>query len=580
MAENSYAAQNRETLLQAHQQGGLAVLRAYVRLSGPGWLQSAITLGSGSLTGALFLGVLGGTSMLWLQLVAIVMGVIMLSAISYVTLSTGKRPFEAINDYVNPVLGCGWLLATCAANMIWSMPQFSVAFAALDRNLIPGGLISPEASAEVAYGIKLKVSLVMLVVALIVVALSEGGGLASRLFDLLLKALVGLIVICFFGVVVVLTVRQGLPWGEILQGFIPRLSQWDEPTGKVAEILQSVPETWRTYWQSQIIDSQRNVMIGAAATAVGINMTFLLPYSMLGRGWDKPFRGLARFDLATGMAIPYVIVTSCVVIASAYSFHGRVDEPFLSDDPQVMTQSETWPGASANLMSRMEEELGTSAWIELDEDQQLARIAALPDAEKQLAATLVKRNAFQLAQSLEPLLGRSWSNQVFGLGVLGMGFSTIIILMLINGYVFRELAPAGWERFFQYTGYLVAGVTGALWPLIWEGDSKFWLAILTSTFGMMLLPIAYITFFCMMNNRRLLGDQKPTGISMILWNGLMGLSVLGSVVAAWSAISTKVSDPVAGPTVVGIAVMFGLLTLVGFAARPSQLHSTETTSTP
>ena len=32
------------------------------------------------------------------------------------------------------------------------------------------------------------------------------------------------------------------------------------------------------------------------AAAVGINMTFLLPYSMLARGWDKDFRGLAVFD--------------------------------------------------------------------------------------------------------------------------------------------------------------------------------------------------------------------------------------------------------------------------------------------
>ena len=72
---------DRQALVEAQDQGGSAVFKTYFRLSGPGWLQSAITLGSGSLAGALFLGVLGGTSLLWLQLVAIVMGVIMLSAI-------------------------------------------------------------------------------------------------------------------------------------------------------------------------------------------------------------------------------------------------------------------------------------------------------------------------------------------------------------------------------------------------------------------------------------------------------------------------------------------------------------------
>ncbi|MCH2124561.1 MAG: hypothetical protein MK165_07210, partial [Pirellulaceae bacterium] len=88
---------DRELLATAQAEGRGATLTAFVRLSGPGWLQSAITLGGGSLSSALFLGVLGGTEMLWLQLVAIIMGVVMLSAISYVTLSTGERPFALIN---------------------------------------------------------------------------------------------------------------------------------------------------------------------------------------------------------------------------------------------------------------------------------------------------------------------------------------------------------------------------------------------------------------------------------------------------------------------------------------------------
>ena len=116
---------DREILASAHERGPVSTAGAFLRLSGPGWLQSAITLGGGSLLGALYLGVLGGTSMLWLQLVAIVIGVIMLSAISYVTLSTRKRPYAAINEYINPVLGTGWITATILANMIWIIPQFA-----------------------------------------------------------------------------------------------------------------------------------------------------------------------------------------------------------------------------------------------------------------------------------------------------------------------------------------------------------------------------------------------------------------------------------------------------------------------
>ncbi|MEM8736733.1 MAG: hypothetical protein AAGG44_21055, partial [Planctomycetota bacterium] len=120
----------------------------------------------------------------------------------------------------------------------------------------------------------------------------------------------------------------------------------------------------------------------------------------------------------------------------------------------------------------------------------------------------------------------------------------------------------------HYLGCLVAGVTGLMWPVIWTGDSQFWLAILTSTFGMMLLPIAYITFFFMMNNEELLGADKPQGGAMVAWNIMMLLSVAGAVVAAGSAVWTKMSNPTAGPVIVGVAIFFGLMALIGFAARP------------
>ncbi|MCA9079938.1 MAG: hypothetical protein KDA58_05235, partial [Planctomycetaceae bacterium] len=91
---------DRELIKSARAKGPMALFGAFVRLSGPGWLQSAITLGGGSLAGSLYLGVLGGYGMLWWQPMAMIMGVIMLSAIGYVTLSTGERPFRAINRHV------------------------------------------------------------------------------------------------------------------------------------------------------------------------------------------------------------------------------------------------------------------------------------------------------------------------------------------------------------------------------------------------------------------------------------------------------------------------------------------------
>ena len=77
----------------------------------------------------------------------------------------------------------------------------------------------------------------------------------------------------------------------------------------------------RAYWTDLIVGRQRDVIVAAAASAVGINMTFLFPYSLLRRGWGREFSGLMGFDLATGMLIPFTVATSFVVVAAAAQFH-------------------------------------------------------------------------------------------------------------------------------------------------------------------------------------------------------------------------------------------------------------------
>ncbi len=566
-------AADRELLRQAQADGN--VLPAYIKLSGPGWLQSAITLGGGSLAGALFLGVLGGTSMIWVQLLAITMGVVMLSAISYVTLTTGRRPFEAINSEINPALGWGWLTATAMANIIWCMPQFSLSYDALDNNLVP--LVAGTGLGE-SFTAKAIVTLVLLSAAMFVVLLNVRRGKAAKAFDLFLKGLIGMVVICFVAVAGLLLFRGEINVGEVLAGIIPDLSQFSQPAGRLAGLTDGLPDGVRGFWNGKLAEQQTSVLIAAAATAVGINMTFLLPYSMLARGWDKPFRGLARFDLATGMAIPYILVTTCVVIASAASFHGRVDDATLSSDPSVMATSPSYGGKDGikdQLVARIDHQLGDRA-ASVPEEEKLAMAANLSADEKRLASALVKRDAFQLSRTLSPLLGDSLSKLVFGLGVFGMGFSTIIILMLINGYVFREMMgdPDGTAPF--VAGVLVAGLSGASWMFLWQGDSKFWLAIFASVFGAMLLPIAYVTFFLMMNSRRIMGSERPAGGSRLVWNVLMAAAVI--VASGW-AITAILGEAgrsdVTKYVVYGILIVYAGLLAWGFTARRSKNDTVE-----
>ncbi|MDH3716627.1 MAG: divalent metal cation transporter [Planctomycetota bacterium] len=564
-AEDSKVEADRQMLAEAREQGMLATLAAYMRMSGPGWLQSAITLGGGSLGSSLYLGVIGGYELLWVQPLAMLLGIIMLSAIGYVTLSTGDRPFRAINAHVNPVLGWGWALAVAAANVVWCLPQYALANGVLSQNLLPGWLGDKNVVGEDGWVTRkateffgtdsywsthcdeLVVALSILIIATIVTWSYDRGGWGVWLYETMLKIVVAMIVLCFFGVVVKLTFATGNPldWSRIFGGFVPDFGLFFKPSSTYAPLLESLPAgAVRDYWTHQIVDRQQDILISAAATAVGINMTFLFAYSLLRKGWTKEFRGLVKFDLATGMLIPFLLATSCVVIAAASQFHteGFDENPdgsmFVPAEFQKPFEGLLAGRDAAREEARQKEIDARDSGQPLDE-QTAEAVAQLMMAtsfeEGKLASTLIKRDAFHLARSLQPVTGEIFANYIFGFGVLAMTLSTITILMLISGFVFCELLglpQGGWAH---RLGTLVAGIGGAFGPFIWK-QASFYLVVPTSVFGYILLPLAYLTFFLLMNQKDYLGENAPTGMRRLVWNLLMavsaGVATVGSVYMA------------------------------------------------
>lgn len=574
MADESRLDYEQRLLADARGKGPLASLAAFVKLSGPGWLQSAITLGGGSLGGSLYLGVLLGFGSMWLQPTAMILGVIMLSAISYVTLSTGRRPFEAINSEISPVLGWAWLIGTMMANMVWCMPQFSLGTGAFVQNLFPSLQGLPNQTGDwIAIAI-------LFAAASVVVWSYNSGSKGVKLFELLLKILVGVVVISFFAVVLRMTFSaKGLPWSKIFAGFIPNGS-FLSPAPGLADSLAATGD-YRSFWEKLISSDQKGSVITSVATAVGINMTFLMPYSLLRKKWDRNFRGLAIFDLSTGLFVPYLIATSCVVIASAAAFHATPEPGLLSsvaeDGREIRVAGNILGGFNGLLDKRLKEEMsaaefdsqfGADPGGRTDEQNAALEAArtALPEADRRMAAILVKRDNQQLAGALESLAGRTWAHLIFGIGVLAMAVSTIVILMLINGFALCEaLGRDGCSSTFR-TGALLAGIAGALGSkLLFTGNTKAWLVVPTSMFGAALLPIAYITFFLMMNSKRLLGDDLPQGSNRLKWNALMLLGVI-------FALTVCVSMIAGGDTtqrVVGFGSMAALAVLA-FVIRPKR----------
>ncbi len=566
---HSHVQHEEQLLTDVSGKGPLATLRVFLRLSGPGWLQSAITLGGGSLASALYLGVLTGFELLWLQIMAMLLGIIMLAAISYVTLSTGLRPFRSINTHVSPVLGWGWIIAVMLANVVWCLPQFALGTAAIQQNLIPaldgrGGTIACCA--------------LILGLSSVVIWFYDSGARGIKIFESVLKVMVGLVVLCFFGVVITLArSKTGLPWGEICAGLIPDISMINEPSSKFASFIEG--SSRGAWWRDLVVGQQRDVMVAAAATAVGINMTFLLPYSMLRKGWGRAHRGLAIFDLGTGLLIPFAVATSCVVIVSASQFHGSAD-PDLVQDPTVACTNGAYLSTLDNCLlndsnlsadeyrtlsvsSGVAQELGPARFKERVADTFAS--GHLPEVDRQLAAMLQKRDAFSLATALEPLTGRTVAQWVFGMGVLCMAISTVIILMLISGFTFCEMMGLEPRGTAHRLGALFAGVVGFFGPFIWKGDAKFWLAVPTSNFGMALLPIAYWTFFLMMNSKALMGRHLPSGGNRFVWNALM---ILSASIATFASLTT-LQKKLPGLGLQIVAAFLGLAAVVHLARKRS-----------
>jgi hypothetical protein len=211
------------------------------------------------------------------------------------------------------------------------------------------------------------------------------------------------------------------------------------------------------------------------------------------------------------------------------------------------------------------ERVKTSGFADFSPEQQAelqailnTKVEALPQADKRMAAMLVKRDAFNLADTLAPLTGPVIAQYLFGLGVIGMALSAATMLMTINGLCFAELLgkpPRGWP---QRIGSLMVCV-GALGPFFWK-DAAPYLAVPTSVFAMVLLPIAYFAFFLLMNQKSLLGESMPIGGKRILWNILMalaaGAAAFGSIWSLWSKLQWRGIGLLAGFVALCIIVHF------------------------
>ena len=473
--------------------------------SGPGWIQAAVTLGGGTLVSALYLGVIGGYQFLWLQPLAMLAGVVMLAGLSYITLSHDHekdRPFTLARRHISPILAWAWLIAAMIANIVFCAAQFALASDALSGNLgveVPSPYI---------------ITAVLAVLSMIVLSLFIDKGKFGLWIDKFIKVLVSVILLCFMIVVVILFVNGAVDVSGFLKGWIPRFDMLFSPATSYADALAETSHG--SIWEQIISSEQRNIIIGAFGTAVGINMTFLLPYSQMKKGWKRSDRKFAVIDLFMGLLIPFVIGASCLIIATASQFHAKSD---------TYVNETSFNQVMDNYLSKIDAD-----YAAFSPSQKTTMRSQSTHGDQRMATMLARRDARDLATSLAPLLGRH-TQLIFGIGILAMAFSTMIVHMMINGYALSEaFGQPGQRRLFLY-GAAIPACSGFLSPIIWAGSIKTAVIVPASVIATTLLPIAYLIIYLLSRDRKLASYSGARPMSF-----LRGFMVVALAISYFAAI--------------------------------------------
>ena len=457
----------------------------YVKRTGPGLLQSAMTLGAGSATASVLAGASFGYKLLWVQPLAMFFGVMMLAALSNVVLTRGERPYESFGKQVWKPLVVLWALGTVLASVIWHFPQYTL-LAGAGRDLattlgmqiandgnVPAwiqglaGALEPlgfKVNTDVTtlgYIVSFLVGGAILAMNIFMVFNYGKGAKGVKMYERFLRFMIALVIV-FFLLVCVMNIGR-IDWLELGKGFCGYYGLPKDPvTGKVetATILQ---------------------VLGMLGAAVGINMTFLYPYSLLAKGWGPEHRKLARWDLGMTMFLPFSLVTSLIIVA--------------------MTVTNVYTGADAVQTGLTP--LGAAAAFE----------------------------------------GIPGGRFIFCLGLMGMCGGAVSTHMVACGFTLCEMLGGEMtqKRFRLFALTPCIGVLGVVINL------PMWFPVVASAVCFTMLPIAYVIFFYLNNKRSYIGDAVGKGAKRAIFNVILFAALVFACFGSYISIQKNVIQKIFPP---------------------------------
>jgi len=447
----------------------------YIKRTGPGLLQSAMTLGAGSAAASVMAGASFGYKLLWIQPVAMFLGICMLAALGNIVLTTGERPYKAFGRELSKTLVFLWALGTIVASVVWHFPQYTLAAGAI-RDLI--STVSEAQMDQVAADGTTSLTTIGLTASLLTGLLILGINIFTtwnygshsrgiKIYEWFLRGVIALVIIAF-GIVVVANIAN-IQWGEVFKGFFG---------------YYGIPEVAaKPGLEPKHLDSV-TLVLGMLGAAVGINMTFLYPYSLLAKGWGKHHKTLARWDLGMSMFLPFVLVTSLVIIA--------------------MTVSGVYNPAKEYVQAGM--------------------------------------SPLDASASLADVMGAKLGRVVFDLGLFGMTCGAISVHMVVCGFTVCEMFGLEYtvKRYRMFTLVPAVGMLGVVFNI----GSVIWFPIVASAFCFILLPIAYVIFLILNNKRSYIGKAVGRGAGRVVFNVLLVIALTVATVGSAIGLNNKVIKPI------------------------------------
>ena len=530
--------QEKDLLLEIASRPPIGRALGYLKRSGPGLLQSGMTLGGGSAAASVVAGASFGYKLLWVQPVAMFLGIMMFAALANIVLTTGERPYKGFMRELSVILVFFWALGSVVAAIVWHFPQYGLAAGAVRsivQEFVPakppvdddveikgewrvvqtrgadgkwiykraelqdnwklvqdervperswfgfGSVVIDDKTGEpkmttqftpFGYVVSFCTGLLLLLINITIVFNYGRGGSGIKVYEWFMRGIIALVFLSFM-LVVVVNVDKIL-WIEMLKGFVGwyGIPSHEDP----AEYAKTV-----------------TMVLGMIGASVGINMTFMYPYSLLKKGWGPEHKTLAKWDLGLTMFMPFAIITSLVMVGMTVSGIYDVNNV---NGIRDMVNSGIRPTDAAKALQ--------TDWI--------------------------------------PAWG---ATVIFCSGLFGMACGAIAAHMTCCGFIMCEMfgmEHTKWNfRLFAMTPSI--GFFGVVIGL------PLWFPIAASAICLTMLPVAYLIFLILNNRRSYIGDAVGKGWKRVVFNTLLVLALLMATIGASVLVKVRVIDVLFPPKV-------------------------------